>query len=158
MKYIGVDIAKAGHVAAVVSDSGEKVGGPFPFANDADGFDQLANFLDGAGCEAAGDIVAMESAGHYWLALWSFLDGAGWRLTLVNPIQTDAFRRAETVRKTKTDDIDAVLIAQFARFKAPGPSAISPEAADGLRQLTRYRAHLVEEKRPSVQSSQGRLE
>ncbi|WP_283170318.1 IS110 family transposase [Curtanaerobium respiraculi] len=146
MNYIGIDIAKNGHVAAAVSDRGELIGGPFPFANDAEGFDKLAKFLDGAGCDAAGDIVVMESTGHYWLALWPFLDSEGWALALVNPIQTDAFRRAEAVRKAKTDDIDAVLIAQFARFKALGPSAVSPEAADGLRQLTRYRAHLVDER------------
>lgn len=87
-----------------------------------------------------------ESTGHYWPALWSRLDANGRRLALVNPIQTDAFRNAQTARKTKTDDADSMPIAQFARFKRPAPSAVPPEAADGLKQLTRYRAHLVEER------------
>ena len=146
MNYIGIDIAKNGHVAAAVADRGDILLEPYAFKNDAEGFDALEGALLQAGCDPAEDVVAMESTGHYWLALWSRLDADGWRLALVNPIQTDAFRNAQTVRKTKTDEVDSVLIAQFARFKGLGPSQVSPEAADGLRQLTRYRAHLVEER------------
>lgn len=146
MNYIGIDIAKNAHVAAAVADRGEVLLEPFAFANDAEGFARVEKALIGAGCDPAEDVIAMESTGHYWLALWSHLDGNGWRLALVNPIQTDAFRSAQTVRKTKTDDVDSVLVAQFARFKGLGPSAVSPEAADGLKQLTRYRAHLVDER------------
>lgn len=143
MSRIGIDIAKNARVAAAVSAAGEVLLSPTPFANDAEG---LAGALLEAGCDPAMDIVAMESTGRCWLALWSRLDAAGRRLALINPIQTDAFRNAQTIRKAKTDDIDAVLIAQFARFGNLAPSAVSPEAADGLRRLARYRAHLVEER------------
>jgi transposase len=61
-------------------------------------------------------------------------------------VLTDAFRRADTLRKTKTDDIDAFLIAEYARFKRLGPSRVSPEDAEGLKQLTRYRASVVVER------------
>lgn len=59
---------------------------------------------------------------------------------------TDAFRKADSVRKTKTDAIDAFLIAEYARFKNLGPTPIAPEVADGAKVLTRYRAHLVSER------------
>jgi transposase len=88
----------------------------------------------------------MESTGHYWLALWEFAVANGYDVAVVNPVLTDAFRKADTLRKTKTDDIDAFLIAEYARFKGLGPSRVSPEDAEGLKQLTRYRHSLVSER------------
>lgn len=111
MNCIGIDIARNAHVAAAVEDRGGILLGPFSFENGAEGFDPLARALLEAGCDPADDIVAMESTGHYWLALWSYLDASGWRLALVSPIQTDAFRNAQTVRKTETGDADSALIA-----------------------------------------------
>lgn len=146
MNHIGIDIAKATHVAAVVDGDGEVLCRPFGFSNDEAGFKRLADYLAGCGCESGGSLVAMESTGHYWLALWEHLSAAGWRIVLINPIQTDAFRKAETIRKTKTDSVDAVLIAQFARFRRLEASSLSAELVDGLRQITRYRSHLVEER------------
>ena len=64
----------------------------------------------------------------------------------MNPVLTDAFRKVDSLRKTKTDSIDAFLIAAFARFKGLGPDSVSPEVTDGVKQLTRYRAHLVRER------------
>lgn len=88
----------------------------------------------------------MESTGHYWMALWEFLVAHGYEVAIVNPVLTDAFRKADTLRKTKTDRVDAFLIAEYARFKGLGPTRVSPEGAEGLKQLTRYRHHLVSER------------
>jgi transposase len=146
LNYIGIDVSKGFHVAAVRRDTGAAVGEAIEFANDEAGFSELARQLAARGCDPSTDLVAMESTGHYWLVLWSHLAERGWRLSLINPLQTDAFRKANTVRKTKTDKVDAMLIADFARFKALGPSAMSPEDVDGLKQLTRYRTHVVQER------------
>lgn len=146
MQYIGIDIAKNTHVVASRMADGAPHGKAFQFANDERGFRSLLERL--AELEAGPDdcIVAMESTGHYWLALWSFLDDHGYPVAVVNPVMTDAFRKADSVRKTKTDAIDAFLIAEYARFKNLGPTPIAPEVADGAKVLTRYRAHLVSER------------
>lgn len=146
MQYIGIDIAKNTHVVASRMADGAPHGKAFQFANDERGFRSLLERF--AELEAGPDdcIVAMESTGHYWLALWSFLDDHGYPVAVVNPVMTDAFRKADSVRKTKTDAIDAFLIAEYARFKNLGPTPIAPEVADGAKVLTRYRAHLVSER------------
>ena len=146
MQYIGIDIAKHAHVAAARTEDGEPHGKAFEFANDEKGFASLLGRLRELGADQGNCLVAMESTGHYWMALWSFLDDHGFDIAVVNPILTDAFRKADTVRKTKTDLVDAFLIAEYARFKRLGPSRVSPEAADGLKQPTRYRTHLVKER------------
>lgn len=143
MQYIGVDIAKHTHVAASELDDGAPHGRPFSFPNTEKGFAGLLQRFDELGAAPDDCLIVMEPTGHYWMALWEFLDAHGFKVAVVNPVLTDAFRKADTLRKTKTDGIDALLIAEFASFKRLGPSRISPEAAEGLKQLTRYRHHLV---------------
>ena len=146
MQYLGVDVAKHTHVAAVRREDGSPHGKAFEFSNDQAGFRSLLARMRELGCEAGDTLVVMESTGHYWLALWEFLDAHGLDVAVVNPVLTDAFRKADTLRKTKTDRIDAFLIAEYARFKRLGPSRVSPEDAEGLKQLTRYRSQLVRER------------
>ena len=99
MRYIGIDIAKNTHVVASRMVDGAPHGKAFQFANDERGFRSLLERF--AELEAGPDdcIVAMESTGHYWLALWSFLDDHGYPVAVVNPVMTDAFRKADSVRK-----------------------------------------------------------
>ena len=145
-QYIGIDIAKHEHVAGSRYENGEAHGKAFAFANDEGGFESLLGRLRELGAEPGSCLVVMESTGHYWMALWEFLYLRGFDIAVVNPLLTDAFRKADTLRKTKTDRVDAFLIAEYARFKNLGPSRVSPEDAEGLKQLTRYRHHLVKER------------
>lgn len=142
-QYIGIDVAKRGHVAASRLEDGRAHGKAFPFPNDDAGFASLLGRLRELGADRENCLVVMESTGHYWMALWEFLSGRGFDVAVVNPVLTDAFRKADTLRKTKTDLVDAFLIAEYARFKRLGPTRVSPEDAEGLKQLTRYRHHLV---------------
>ena len=144
--YIGIDIAKHDHVMGARYEDGGQHGRPFPFANDEGGFASLLGRLRELGAEPGESLVAMESTGHYWMALWEFLTDRGWEVAIVNPVLVDAYRKVETLRKTKTDQVDALLIADYARFKKLGPTRVSPEDAEGLKQLTRYRHHLVGER------------
>ena len=146
MQYAGIDIAKRAHVVGVRCEDGTPHGKPFKFANDRQGFASLLKRLAELGAGPDDCLLVMESTGHYWLALWEFAVAHGYDVAVVNPVLTDAFRKADTLRKTKTDDIDAFLIAEYARFKGLGPSRVSPEDAEGLKQLTRYRHSLVSER------------
>jgi transposase len=145
MINIGIDIAKRAHVAAAVDAAGKAVIGSFQFNNTADGFAKLLARLAGAGAEPGDSLIGMEATGHYWIALFDFLCSHGWKVAVINPIQTDAFRRVETVRKLKTDASDALLIADLVRYKAFEPSAMADEAAAGIRDLARFRMSLVQE-------------
>lgn len=97
-----------------VDGNGKVVIESFQFNSTADGFARLAK--DGA--EPGDVLISMEATGHYRIAPFGFLCSHGWKVAVINPIQTDAFRKVATVRKLKTDALDALLIADLVRFKA----------------------------------------
>ena len=145
-QYLGIDIAKHEHVLGSRFENGDQHGKAFAFGNDEKGFASLLERFRELGAAPEESLVVIESTGHYWMALWEFLVAHGYEVAIVNPVLTDAFRKAGTLRKTKTDQVDAFLIAEYARFKNLGPTRVSPEGAEGLKQLTRYRHHLVSER------------
>ena len=144
MIYVGIDIAKRGHVLSAVDDDGRVVVESFGFANTESGFARLRERLGEAGAGPDGSLVGMEATGHYWVAPFDFLTSLGYDVAVINPIQTDAFRDVWTVRRVKTDAVDAAMIADLVRYKRFEPSALGDEATDELRSLARYRLSLVE--------------
>lgn len=144
MVYIGIDIAKRFHVLSAVDDDGRTVIESFRFANTDKGFAKLLERLKRAGVGPEGSLSGMEATGHYWIALFDFMGSHGYDVAVINPIQTDAFRDVWTVRKVKTDAIDAAMIADLVRYKRYEPSSLGDEATDELCSLSRYRLSLVE--------------
>ena len=63
MYYVGIDIAKRGHFASVISSDGEVLIKPFKFTNDNDGFCKLLSAL--APYECGSLIIGLESTAHY---------------------------------------------------------------------------------------------
>lgn len=145
MHYVGIDIAKRSHVAAVQDQEGEVIAPPFKFANSQSGFDEFLRVLKKAGASPDSCRIGMEATGHYWICLFDFLTSKGFSCSVINPIQTDAFRKVDSVRVTKTDAIDAVLIASLLRFKSFAESSMKDESHEELKNLARYRSHLISE-------------
>lgn len=109
MKYVGIDIAKEKHYAAILSGDGAVMKKPFGFLNTAEGFAVLGDCIS----EYSRDelLIGMESTAHYGENLLSWLFGQGYHVCVINPVQTAALRKTE-IRKTKTDKTDALLIAK----------------------------------------------
>jgi transposase len=107
MIYIGVDIAKQKHFASVMSSEGEILIPPFSFTNDHIGFQLILSKLSAFEKEFL--IIGMESTAHYGENLICFLFSRGFRICVINPIQTAALRKTN-IRKTKTDSVDTYLI------------------------------------------------
>jgi len=144
MVYIGIDIAKRFHVLSAVDEDGRTVVESLRFANTDAGFKKLLERLRKAGANPDCSMAGMEATGHYWVALFDFLGSHGYDAAVINPIQTDAFRDVWTVRKVKTDALDAAMIADLVRYKRYEPSALGDEATGELCSLARYRMSLVE--------------
>ena len=84
----------------------------------------------------------MEATGAYWEALAALhLHGLGKRVSVVNPARIKAFAQSELLR-TKTDAVDAALIARFCKSQSPEPWI--PPAPDirVLQALSRHYEHL----------------
>jgi len=109
MNYIGVDIAKEKHYAAILSADGAVVKKPFGFMNKAEGFSVLKDAI--TVFDKKEILIGMESTAHYGDNLLSWLLGKGYDVCVINPVQTAALRKTG-IRKTKTDKTDALLIAK----------------------------------------------
>lgn len=109
MIYLGIDIAKKLHVAAAISSDGEVILEPFEFTNDSDGFLKLLSEVNDVQKDDL--IIGLESTAHYGNNLVVFLFNRGYSIAVINPIQTSVMRK-NNIRKTKTDKIDAILVAR----------------------------------------------
>lgn len=109
MIFVGIDIAKHSHFASAVNSDGEVLLNPFSFSNSIDGFNLLLSKLIDFPLEQC--FIGLESTGHYSDNIVSFLYSKGFKIGIINPIQSDALRNSN-IRKTKNDKIDTFLIAQ----------------------------------------------
>jgi len=106
---VGIDVAKDSFVVALRHDQSQT----WTFAVDLEGmtlFDKLIADLGGFGDHI---IFGLEASGPYSQLLLGWLLARHARVSLLNPLQIYRFRKARTLRNTKTDAIDAALIAQF---------------------------------------------
>lgn len=141
MYYCGIDIAKRGHVVSVIDDTGKVMNHGVPISNDRIGFEKLADLLQ----PYRGEIkIGLEATGHYWLALYDYLCHLDYDLAVINPLQVKAFRKMD-IRKRKTDRLDSVAISEFLRFANPGSTPVDLPVILQLRELTRFRFHVVQQ-------------
>ena len=140
MHFVGIDIAAESHVVAVIDEDGKVVTKATEFAEDAEGYDKLFKLLGPPSrCK-----VAMEATGHYWQNVFATLAGAGFEVSLLNPLRTNRFAQ-ENLSRTKTDAIDAMSIARFAREKRPAPTRLPDSATRSLREFVRLRDRIVQD-------------
>ena len=144
MFYIGIDIAKKNHEASIIDSSGKSLSKSIFFPNSTKGIEKFNNFIAEFGITTNNCIIGMEATGHYWISLFSYIVDLGFTCYVINPIQSDAFRKMY-VRQTKNDSVDSFIIAQIMRFGAFSISNFSDENTFALRNLTRYRFALVDE-------------
>lgn len=143
MFYAGIDIAKRNHEAAVIGKDGQALVESLSFPNSQAGCEKFCQLLERLSIPKQELIIGMEATGHYWLAIYAYLTEKSYTIHVINPIQSDAFRRM-SIRQSKTDAIDALLIAQIMRFGRYSSTALSEENIVALRQLSRYRLALVD--------------
>ena len=115
MYFVGIDIAKKTHQAAIICSDGKLIGKPFKVSNTVDGFNLFLEKLGAVTPDLSQFEIGMEATGHYWLNLYTWLSDKGFRLHVINPLQSDALRNL-SIRKTKTDSVDAKIIADVIRI------------------------------------------
>ncbi len=110
---LGIDVAKLKFDVCLINQSGKlkhKV-----FSNSSSGFEQLIRWLANTGAK---DVHAcLEATGTYGEALALRLHEAGCIVSVVNPAAIKAFA-ASRLSRTKTDKVDAALIARFCLARA----------------------------------------
>lgn len=86
---------------------------------------------------------AMESTAHYWLALYTRLKKDGYQVVILNPTQTHTMREM-FLRKSKTDALDSLVIAEAIRFGRYASSDVGQDRLLALKELCRNRSDLMD--------------
>lgn len=154
---VGVDVSKDKHDCFIVSSEGEILADVFTIPNTMDGFHCLLQRI--RDCTAPQDKikVGLEATGHYSYNLLGFLLDNGLATYVLNPLRTNLYRKSLSLRKTKTDRVDARTIASMLLSDAGlKPYTDTAYHNEELKSLTRYRFDKVKE-RAKLKSSIARL-
>jgi len=136
---LGIDIAKLKFNVCLLLSNGKLKHKVFP--NTAAGFAQLAEWLEKQGVTQVH--ACLEATGTYGEALSLYLHAAGHRVSVMNPAAIKAFA-ASRLSRTKTDRVDAELIARFCLAHQPPPwTPPAPEIRE-LQALVRRLEALIE--------------
>jgi transposase len=144
----GLDIHKKLIVACLLSMSAQGVHKEMrTFGTTLAELYRLRDWLVANECQ----IVAMESTGVYWKPIWNVLEEE-LKLLLVNA------QHIKAVPGRKTDTKDAEWIADLLQHGLLRASFVPPRPQRELRELTRYRTKLVQERARLVNRIQKVLE
>ncbi|MFO7661100.1 MAG: IS110 family transposase [Chloroflexota bacterium] len=141
MFYVGIDIGKRSHAVALLDNRGSVQAKPFTIANSKVGAERLLQRVEQVKPRQEAVVFGMEATGHYWLPLYSCLSDRGHQVIVLNPLQTNAYRRMH-IRPVKNDKVDAVCIAEFLRLEPLVESALTSEVILNLRTLSRLRMEI----------------
>ena len=157
MICVGIDVAKDKHDCFILSSEGEVLADVFTIQNNIEGFGTLLQTIHNCTCPTDKIKVGLEATGHYSYNILGFLLNNGLPTYVINPLHTNLYRKSLSLRKTKTDRVDARTIAAMLMsdvdLKTYTDTSYHNEE---LKSLSRYRFDKVRE-RAKLKTSVSRL-
>lgn len=141
----GIDVHKKKVVACLLTEKGKEIR---EYGTLTDDILAMREWLRENGCQ----IVAMESTGVYWKPIYNILEEQGLEIIVGNA------QHMKAVPGRKTDVKDAEWIADLTRHGLVRASYIPSREERELREITRYRQALVEERARELNRIQAVLE
>lgn len=148
MLFVGIDISKSNHSCYIIDSEGTIYENNLQISNNIQGYKTLSQTIHSI-CQIhnyQNVKIGLESTGHYSTNITNYLYSEGFEVIIFNPIITNNKRKGNTLRKTKTDKTDAMVIATMLfsdRSKSYSP--ISYQIIE-LKSLTRYRHRMVKQR------------
>lgn len=155
MLYVGIDVAKEKHDCFIMNHEGEVKADVFTITNNAQGFEQLRRTIQEClTAEPSATVrLGLEATGHYSVNILAYLQHQGYPIYFINPLHTNLYRKSLSLRKAKTDRIDARTIAHMlASDVALKSYTHRAQQNEELKALTRYRFDKVRERAKLKQS------
>ena len=157
MVCVGIDVAKDKHDCCILDSDGTIRADCITIPNNMDGFKQLLQTIRDCTKKSDKIKVGLEATGHYSYNILGFLLDNDLAVYVMNPLHTNLYRKSLSLRKTKTDRVDARTIATMllsdVDLKSYTDIAYHNEE---LKSLTRYRFEKVRE-RAKLKQSVSRL-
>lgn len=153
MIYAGIDVAKDKHDCFITNSDGEVLFNAFTIPNNRDGFNDFYQKIQSVTDDLTIVKVGLEATGHYIYNILGYLLDKGLNTFVINPLHTNLYRKSLSLRKTKTDKVDAHTIATMlmsdVNLKSYSNTSYHNEE---LKSLTRYRFDKVRERAQLKQS------
>src|SRR5918997_1451711 len=140
--YVGIDIAATTFTAAWLRPT-EAPSAAASYQQTPAGFATLQQQLQATGVAPAATLVVLEATSSYWVALAVTLHAAGYIVSIVNPAKVHHYAQS-LPRRSKTDPLDAQVLAQFAVERRPAVWTPPPAIYHELRQRLVARDGLLE--------------
>ena len=157
MICVGIDVAKDKHDCFIISSEGKVLADVFTIPNSMEGFNRLLQKIQACATSQDKIKVGLEATGHYSYNILGFLLDNGLPTYVLNPLHTSLYRKSLSLRKTKTDRVDARTIAAMLMSDVGlKPYTDTAYHNEELKSLTRYRFDKVKE-RAKLKSSIARL-
>ena len=157
MIYVGIDVAKDKHDCFIVNSDGKVLYDVFTIQNNMDGFEDLFFKIKTSSKDLSKVKVGLEATGHYSCNILGFLHNKGLTTIVINPLYTSLSRKSVSLRKTKTDKVDARTIANMIMSDVSlKPYSDTVYHNEDLKSLSRYRFDKVSE-RSKLKQSVSRL-
>lgn len=157
MIYVGIDVAKDKHDCFIINSEGEVLYDVFTIQNNISGFEDLLFKIKTAEQNPDKVKVGLEATGHYSCNILGFLKTVGFQTIVINPLYTSLSRKSMSLRKTKTDKVDARTIANMIMSDVSlKPYSDTLYHNEDLKSLTRYRFDKVSQ-RAKLKQSVSRL-
>ena len=154
---VGIDVAKDKHDCFILNSEGIVLADVFTVPNNMDGFTCLLQRIRDCTTPQDKIKVGLEATGHYSYNILGFLLDNGLATYVLNPLRTNLYRKSLSLRKTKTDRVDARTIAAMLLSDVGlKPYTDTAYHNEELKSLTRYRFDKVKE-RAELKSSVSRL-
>ena len=144
MIYIGIDISKYKHDCFICKDTGEVIVENLSFENTKKGFQQFLDLLKPY--DNANVHIGLEATGHYGLNLKLFLEKNNYSFMEFNPLLVKEFKKSLTLRRTKTDKVDAIVICQKLMSVPYKPNSKLFYHKYSIKSLSRLRDTLVKQR------------
>ena len=147
MIYLGIDVSKDKHDCCILSQDGELLSKPFSVPNSRQGFEKLFSLVSSFENNPENVKAGLEATGHYSFAILGYLLEKGVTCFVFNPLHTNLYRKAVSLRKTKTDKVDSKTIALML-LSSVGlkPYSKALYHNEQLKSLSRYRFSKVRER------------
>ena len=144
MLILGRDIGSETHYVKAIDSSGRELSrDAFPFSNSREGFQSAKDWL--LELAATNDkhqiVLGLESTGHYWFCLASWMVSNGISVVQVNPYAVKRTEELEDNSQRKDDRKDPKLIANLVKEGNYG----MPYLPEDLRRLSMLRDQLTED-------------
>ena len=153
MISVGIDVAKDKHDCFIIDSEGVVLADVFTIPNNQEGFNTLLNKLRDCSTPQDSIKVGLEATGHYSYNILGFLLDNGLSTYVLNPLRTNLYRKSLSLRKTKTDRVDARTIAAMLLSDVGlKPYTDTAYHNEELKSLTRYRFDKVKERAKLKQS------